>query len=125
MADAENPTFTSCPNDVATRVLSRNSCNDTLYWSVPFATDNDDLPILSSTHLPGISQFDCGVTEVTYMATDASGNVGYCTFDVTVNGMILSHVAPVDNGASGKPSSLYLVSSSLAGRGTRRTEDLK
>ena len=60
-------------------------------WTEPTVTDNSGSYTLSSTHSPG-STFDTGNTTVTYTVVDESANDVTFSFDITVTGMILSHV---------------------------------
>ena len=55
-------------------------------WAEPTVTDNSGLITLTSTHNSG-TNFGIGTTNVTYMATDAAGNMATFSFVVTVNGM--------------------------------------
>jgi hypothetical protein len=70
-----------CPDDITV-----NTCDGPVYYEVPGLKDNCDEAmdlILIEGMCPG-SVFPVGTTQVTYAATDASGNVVSCTFNVTV-----------------------------------------
>jgi gliding motility-associated-like protein len=60
------------------------SCDATVTWTAPTATDNCAGVTLTSSHLPG-DLFALGTTTVTYTATDAAGNTSSASFTVTVN----------------------------------------
>ncbi|GAB3337708.1 hypothetical protein GCM10027429_22480 [Marivirga atlantica] len=80
--DVTAPTFTNCPSDI--QVVADNNCEASANWSVPVAADNCDEQIqIVSSHAPG-NKFPLGITEVTYTATDLSGNSTTCTFSVIV-----------------------------------------
>jgi gliding motility-associated-like protein len=83
ITDTNNPTIVGMPGDV---VLTSNAidCGATHTWNVPEAFDVcPGMVNLTSTHQPG-DFFPAGVTEVTYTATDFSGNVTEARFTVTV-----------------------------------------
>src|SRR5207245_2731631 len=79
--DNQNPTIT-CP---ANLVLSADAgrCSRSNVTFAVSATDNCSVTNLVSTP-PSGSTFPVGVTTVTNVATDASGNTLSCTFTVTV-----------------------------------------
>jgi surface protein len=81
VSDDENPVFSNCPSNF---IVSNNlgSCNATVFWTAPTASDNCTTSV-SSTHNPGDS-FPIGITTVTYAALDASGNTNTCSFNVEV-----------------------------------------
>ncbi|XP_063957984.1 hyalin-like [Lytechinus pictus] len=84
VVDVEPPTFTSCPDNITSRVLAESACNTSSpQWTEPTATDNDGTPTISTSHSTG-SGFDCGSTAVNITATDRSGLVGYCIFNVII-----------------------------------------
>ncbi|XP_072169503.1 uncharacterized protein [Diadema setosum] len=80
--DTTGPVVTCPPNIVSTVELGVTSTAVT--WNLPTATDVSGVAVIqSSTHNPG-STFNVGVTDVTYVYADGSGNTGSCTFTVTV-----------------------------------------
>ncbi|XP_071488833.1 hyalin-like [Diadema antillarum] len=80
--DTTGPVVTCPPNIVSTVELGVTSTAVT--WALPTATDLSGVAVFqSSTHTPG-STFNVGVTDVTYVYADGSGNTGSCTFTVTV-----------------------------------------
>ncbi|HLP12161.1 MAG TPA: DUF2341 domain-containing protein [Flavobacteriales bacterium] len=82
--DNQFPTFTSCPSSL---VISNTPgiCGAFTGWVAPAATDNCPGVIITQTAgLPSGSLFPVGVTNITYTATDASGNVTLCSFTVTI-----------------------------------------
>lgn len=90
LVDSTSPTFTSCP---ATEVFTPTTldCNPSVNFTPPAFTDNC-AATATSTHQPG-DNFPVGTTSITYTATDSSGNVSTCTFDLQVNQPSLSIVS--------------------------------
>lgn len=83
--DNEAPIFNSCPVDV-TLSTDAGVCTAVYTYNVGSVSDNCDgsvTPVLSAGLASG-SAFPIGATVVTYTATDAAGNVGTCSFTVTV-----------------------------------------
>ena len=82
VSDTEVPVLTNCPADI-TVSNAFNTCAAPVSWTAPVVTDNCGAVTVTVSHLPGTS-FPVGTTTVTYIATDASGNVDSCSFNVTV-----------------------------------------
>ena len=78
--DNTPPVFSNCPSDIT--MEAQASCQTTVPWTAPTATDNCSAT-LSTSHAPG-SVFPFGTTLVTYTATDPTGNVATCSFNVIV-----------------------------------------
>jgi hypothetical protein len=81
VSDTQIPTLT-CPANIR-----RCAGNNVVNYQLPIAADNCN--ILGGTFgfpsgLSSGSTFPTGVTTQTYTFTDASGNVGSCSFDVTI-----------------------------------------
>ena len=84
LLDNTSPVFDPCPSNisldtsagVATRIVD---------WTVA-VTDNSGFVTSTPTHNPN-DTFSIGTTEVTYTASDSSGNVADCSFFVTISGM--------------------------------------
>jgi hypothetical protein len=74
--DNVSPVITGCPANIT-------QCGAIATWTPPAANDNCSLASLVSSHNPG-SSFPVGTTTVTYTATDNVGNVGTCSFNVTI-----------------------------------------
>lgn len=85
--DHEIPTII-CPADI--NVISTTaSCSAPVSFTPPVGADNCAVSTaLTAGYPPGL--FPGGTTVVTYTATDASGNTGSCSFNVTVD--------PIPNG---------------------------
>ncbi|XP_077864995.1 uncharacterized protein LOC102809804 [Saccoglossus kowalevskii] len=82
--DNQKPSITGCPNDVLKAIDTSDSLNGVLVsWDVPDAEDNSGSVTMTSTHDP-FDLFSLGVSQVTYQASDASGNIARCSFQVTV-----------------------------------------
>ncbi|HGY91955.1 MAG TPA: HYR domain-containing protein, partial [Planctomycetes bacterium] len=95
--DGEGPSLGSCPVDV-TVPLSPGECQGQATWGPPVLLgDNCPGAFLTSTHAPG-DVFPLGTTLVSYVATDAAGNMTTCAFNVTIEG---DFEAPVDLGLLG------------------------
>lgn len=55
-----------------------------VFWEEPMATDlSGEVTLVSRSHAPG-SFFIVGVTTVTYVFADPSGNEYECSFNITV-----------------------------------------
>ncbi len=80
--DTISPTIAGCPANI--NIAANNSgCEGIVMWTAPAESDNCSGVTLSSSHNSGDS-FPLGTTTVTYTATDASGNVAVCSFDVSI-----------------------------------------
>ena len=82
-ADTEKPAFTLCENQ--TFSADAGECGAIVNYTTPTATDNSGAitPVLTKGPASG-GFFPLGSTEVSYTATDPSGNSSTCTFTVTV-----------------------------------------
>ena len=81
--DNTEPFFQSCPGNI---VVPTTGTTATVDWTPPLLFDDCDggpLPVTRNFN-PG-DDFPLGTTTVTYVGTDAAGNVATCVFDVTVN----------------------------------------
>ncbi|MDN5204999.1 HYR domain-containing protein [Fulvivirgaceae bacterium BMA10] len=76
------PTITGCPTDI-TVPANLATCDATVNWTAPNATDNCTLDSFASSHNPG-DVFPVGTTTVVYKAIDRIGNVSTCSFNVIV-----------------------------------------
>ena len=77
------PPSISCPSDISIGT-DPGSCEGTASWPPIFAMDNcDPSPIVSCNFNSG-DMFPIGVTTVTCTASDVSGNISTCTFNVIV-----------------------------------------
>jgi hypothetical protein len=80
--DVQPPTITGCPSNISMN-NAPGQCDRQIFWNAPTASDNCSGVTFSTSHIPG-STFPVGSTNVTYTATDASGNISTCVFSVTV-----------------------------------------
>ena len=80
--DLTNPVISNCQADI-TVSADPVTCDATVSWTEPTATDNCSLAGFSSSHSPG-SVFPVGTSTVTYTATDNCGNISICSFDINV-----------------------------------------
>lgn len=75
------PVFSECPADITGHAGTSGVVP--VYWRVPLASDVCGEPRVVSTHSPG-DVFPLGSTNVVYTATDRSGNISTCSFQVNV-----------------------------------------
>jgi len=82
------PSVVSCPADIT--ITTTDNCDAIANWTAPTFSDTCDAnPVVTSTHNSG-DVFPLGTTIVTYTATDSSGNINTCSFNV----MVEDDVAP-------------------------------
>ena len=81
--DVELPTFTGCPNDT---ILSAgpNSCFASFTYDTVDVNDNCPGTTLQQLGIPSGGNFPVGVSVVSWVATDTTGNKDTCSFRVTV-----------------------------------------
>ncbi|XP_070536967.1 hyalin-like [Ptychodera flava] len=85
--DLEQPVFGSCPGDI-TAYTEQGSTSVNVSWTEPTVSDNSRENVSSvSSHRPG-SSFQIGSMNVTYTATDPSGNQERCDFVVIVKDFV-------------------------------------
>lgn len=92
--DNQIPLFTNCPGDVTLNALT-NNCFQNHGWPQPAYIDNCSATLSVYASDSTVSVFDfgtmhfasfpVGTTSVTYELADASGNIDFCSFNVTVN----------------------------------------
>ena len=81
--DGTPPFISGCPNSL-TRNIQQGVGSTIVNWVPPQSTDNSGTSTLvQATHQPN-TLFSVGVTAVSYVYTDPSGNFAVCTFYVTV-----------------------------------------
>ncbi|HEY0655634.1 MAG TPA: HYR domain-containing protein [Chryseosolibacter sp.] len=80
--DNIRPVMANCTHGAVIEVTADNSCHAVATWALPTATDNCSV-VVTGTHSSG-DTFPLGQTDVTYTATDPSGNVATCKFKVLV-----------------------------------------
>jgi hypothetical protein len=80
--DQTPPTLT-CPTPMVNPLLI-GSCAASATWPNATATDNCPGPITLSSNFPSGFSFPGGTTQVVYTGVDAAGNIGTCSFNVTV-----------------------------------------
>ncbi|XP_033122364.1 hyalin-like, partial [Anneissia japonica] len=73
----------TCPSDI-TEFVNDGTDTYSVSWTVPTPTDDSGTVSISSNLLPGASFTVGTTTQVTYTATDGSGNTAQCSFSVTV-----------------------------------------
>ena len=82
VVDNESPIITGTPADISV-VSDPTICGAEITWVEPSVIENCELLAFESDHVPG-EVFPVGLTIVTYVATDASGNSFSASFTVTV-----------------------------------------
>lgn len=86
--DNELPVVSDCPGSI-TVPNDSGQCGAVVTWTPPTFTDNCMIASIDKTHTPGdFFTSECAATasgtQVTYTATDSSGNITSCSFNVTV-----------------------------------------
>ena len=81
VVDTILPVIMGCPVNIS--ITAGANCKANATWIAPLATDNCTVASITSSHSPG-SEFNIGTTRVIYSATDGSGNLTTCQFNVTV-----------------------------------------
>jgi len=82
--DVQPPVFNNCPGNIM-KVNDPGVCGAVVTW--PKITASDNCPGVVVTFVSGMasgSLFNVGITTVIYKATDASGNMATCSFNVIV-----------------------------------------
>jgi hypothetical protein len=82
VVDNQAPFITLCPGNITVNAAD-GLCSSVVNWNPPTASDNCPGVSLSTNHISG-ETFNVGTTVVTYTATDHSGLVTTCSFNVTV-----------------------------------------
>ena len=87
--DTEDPILSNCPADQTETVAAGAQFTIPDYTTGVTSTDNcTDVPVISQSPAIG-TQVGVGVTQIVITATDAAGNDGTCTFDLTVEEEVL------------------------------------
>ena len=94
LIDDQGPTITNCPADMV--VTADASCQATVSWTAPTATDDCGLQSFVSSTGSNSGVFSVGTHTVTYTATDNCGNQSTCSFSIVVSGPALSITCPAD-----------------------------
>ena len=91
--DTIAPVFTSGANNISVSP-NATSCDATVTWTAPTATDNCSSVSYTSSHSSGAT-FPLGTTTVTVTASDADGNNRTISFDITVTDVIAPSISNV------------------------------
>ncbi len=81
--DNQAPTL-DCPDNI-----SRGNCNSSVSFALPMITDNCSINLANlqlTTGLPSGAIFPIGTTTQTFSYDDGSGNIGQCSFTITIIG---------------------------------------
>ena len=81
--DVTPPSVKNCPSSITERT---NSLQKNITWTPPTFTDNVGVVSVLSNRQPGFTMDTYTSLTVKYTASDAAGNVGYCTFNITLEG---------------------------------------
>ncbi|XP_072025661.1 uncharacterized protein [Amphiura filiformis] len=82
--DEEPPEFIQCPETIEQNLPDSGTSRVEITWTEPSVTDNSGIaPTISATRNSGDS-FPVGEFTVEYVATDGTGNMGYCDFSIIV-----------------------------------------
>jgi hypothetical protein len=101
--DTVSPVLASCPADM-TMVANSSGCLGIASWVPPTSSDNCGSPVMTSSHDIG-DTFAIGVTTVSYLLVDDSGNQDSCSFTVTItNGLSLTTVVTDETASSSNGS---------------------
>ncbi|MCK5700275.1 MAG: HYR domain-containing protein, partial [Cyclobacteriaceae bacterium] len=79
--DNTPPVFLSCPGNYKIESIDSEAKTSIISWDIPEVEDACSDISLSSNYNPG-DVFDFGITTVVYTATDQSGNIAHCSFDI-------------------------------------------
>jgi hypothetical protein len=82
VVDNQAPIITGCPANITVNAEA-GRCDKVVNWMPPTASDNCPGVSLSTNHIQG-ETFPLGTTTVTYTATDHTGLVTTCSFNITV-----------------------------------------
>lgn len=83
--DNEPPVFINCPENVTFTVgLFSDDCQGGAIWSIPIATDNDEVTVTQTDGPAQGDLLDVGTYNIQYTAEDASGNTATCNFVIEV-----------------------------------------
>ncbi|MFT4533533.1 MAG: subtilisin-like proprotein convertase family protein, partial [Saprospiraceae bacterium] len=86
--DSTPPVFTNCPRPPVVVDAPEGWCSSFVNFSLPLATDNCGVPIVTQTDNTGLStgdEFPVGLTILEFTATDSCGNQTVCELKIVVN----------------------------------------
>ena len=78
------PSVQGCPASFSDKT---NSLQKQVTWTEPTFTDNVGVASVLSNRKPGFEMATYTSITIQYTATDAAGNIAYCTFNITLEGM--------------------------------------
>ncbi|KAJ8020411.1 Neurogenic locus notch-like protein 1 [Holothuria leucospilota] len=82
--DTVPPTIIGCPIDI-TRTIGAQQTSTVVTWdTIRFTDESGTAFLVSSSHNSG-DEFPLGITHVTVIFSDASQNLAYCHFSITIN----------------------------------------
>lgn len=84
LLDVTPPTVQNCPSNITDR---SNSLQKDITWTAPTFTDNVAVVSVLSNREPGFTMDTYTSLTVRYTASDAAGNIVYCSFIITLEGI--------------------------------------
>ena len=87
--DSDVPSFENCPSGPLVFSTPPGEDSAIVTWGTITANDTADGNVPATPNFPPGTDFVIGVYTVVYQATDSSGNVATCSFDVEVRGTLL------------------------------------
>nr|XP_054758707.1 uncharacterized protein LOC129264789 isoform X1 [Lytechinus pictus] len=81
------PPFVNCPSNISSTTQAGSPSSGPITWSEPVGTDNSGsvtVSMVGSGNYTNGGNFDIGVTNFTYRATDGSGNTHMCSFIIEI-----------------------------------------
>ena len=114
LLDVTPPTVQNCPSNITDR---SNSLQKDITWTAPTFTDNVAVVSVLSNREPGFTMDTYTSLTVRYTASDAAGNIVYCTFIITLEGIAaiiglhstMSFLSITSNVAFQRPLLIYLI----------------
>lgn len=82
--DVTPPSVQGCPASFSDKT---NSLQKQVTWTEPTFTDNVRVASVLSNRKPGFEMATYTSITIQYTATDAAGNIAYCKFNITLEGM--------------------------------------
>lgn len=83
ISDVTAPSVQGCPVSFSDKT---DSLQKQVTWTPPTFTDNVGVASVLSNREPGFEMQTYTSITIRYTASDAAGNVAYCTFNITLEG---------------------------------------
>lgn len=85
ISDVTPPSVQGCPASFSDKT---DSLQKQVTWTPPTITDNVGVASVLSNRQPGFEMQTYTSITIQYTASDAAGNVAYCIFNITVEGIL-------------------------------------